>query len=262
MKRYWKLYKKFFVINMALFFSYRANALNQLIASTVWTILLLGTMLLITEKAQLVAGWSQAEMLLLTGGLLMTLGLFEIHFKRSFQYMPDVILYGNLDNLLIKPVDSQFIASFTKLNPFGLYRAVIAAIFLTYVIFRFDIVITTSGLLGYFLLLLFGVGIFYSIWLFFVTLLIWFPRLSNIIDVANSMNHISRFPPEMYREFNLYIFLFLLPYMFIVSTPVKVLLQKASVLDAAVMLSLAIIMGIGSRMFWKFALRYYTSASG
>ena len=79
MKKYFSLYKQLYTINLSLLFMYRMNFINEFIGTSVWTILVVGTMLLVTQRAKLVAGWNQGELLLLTGTLLLILGLFEIN---------------------------------------------------------------------------------------------------------------------------------------------------------------------------------------
>lgn len=261
MKKYYSLYKQLNKINLSLFLAYRINFINEFIATSVWTLLIVFTMLLITRRATMVAGWNQGEMLLLTASIIIILGIFEVHFKRSFQLLPTTIFKGDLDNLLLKPVDSQFMISFISFKVMGVWRFIIGIVFLWYVIHTYHIQITIEHAVSYFGLLLVGSIMYYTLWFAVSTLLIWNPRLSNLLDVMNSMNHASRFPPEMYKEFNTLLFFVLLPYMVLVSVPVKVLLGKAGFQDVLVLLSLAVVMFMGTRMFWKFSLKYYTSAS-
>lgn len=261
MKKYYSLYKQLNKINLSLFLAYRINFINEFIATSVWTGLIVSTMLLLTRRATVVAGWNQGEMLLLTASIIMILGIFEIHFKRSFQLLPTTIFKGDLDNLLLKPVDSQFMVSFISFKLMGLWRFLIGVIFLWYVLHTYHIHYTFANAVSYAVLLFVGSIIYYTLWFVVSTFLIWNPRLSNLLDVMNSMNHASRFPPDMYREFHTVLFFVLLPYMVLVSTPVKVFLGKAGYQDIISLLVLAVGMFVISRMFWKFSLRYYTSAS-
>ncbi len=247
---------------MAQFLAYRVNFFNELIATSVWTALIIATMLLLTDKATMVAGWTQGEMLLLSATIIIILGIFEIHFKRSFFLLSDTIFYGRLDGLLVKPVDSQFMVSFSSYKIMGIWRMMIGIIFLIVVLHKFHIVYTGFQLLQYIILVIVGNVIYYSLWFMMATLLIWNPRLSNILDVMNSMNHASRFPPEMFKEFNIFLFLFLFPYMILVSTPVKMLLHKATIEDISVLIITACGMFCFTRWLWNYSLRYYTSASG
>lgn len=262
MKKYFSLYKQILKINFAILMAYRANLVGHLVVTTVWTGLTIFTMLIITEKAKLVYGWTQSDMLLMTGGFTVLVGVFSFLFKRSFHQLPQTFFYGRLDNILLKPVDSQFLVSFLYIGPTSLLRSIVGIIFIMYVINKFAISVTFFSVVSFSLLLIAGLIIYYSIWMIAATLLVWFPRLSNVLDLVNSLNHTSRFPPDIFREFNIFLFLFLLPYMFILAAPVRVLIQESSVRDVMILLVSASMLFVISRTFWKFALRSYTSASG
>jgi ABC-2 type transport system permease protein len=66
----------------------------------------------------------------------------------------------------------------------------------------------------------------------------------------------------MYKGASIFLFFALFPLTLVVVTPIKVLLQKASVNDIVWLVVCAISLFIISRKFWQFALRSYTSASG
>lgn len=262
MKKYFSLYKQIIKINFAVLMTYRANLVGHLVVTSVWTGLTIFTMLILTENAKVVYGWTQAEMLLMTGGFTILIGIFTFFFKRGFQQLPETFLYGKLDGILLKPVDSLFLVSFLYTGITSILRSIVGIIFLGYVIMRFQVEVTFLSVLSFSLLLIAGIIIYYSIWTLAATLLVWFPRLSNLLDLVNSMNHTSRFPPEVFKEFNIFLFLFLLPYMFILAAPVRVLMQEPSLIDVMILIVSAIGLLFCARTFWLFALRSYTSASG
>ena len=262
MKKIYNIYLKIVSINLSMAFAYRANLIGSFVATSSWTLLVIVTMLIVIGKARVVAGWNQPELLLLTGTMLVIVGVFEIHFKRSFQRLSETIFFGNLDLLLVKPVDSQFLVSFIHMNVMGFLRMMVGVVFVCIVIIWYHIPISLFSIVSYLVFLLFGLACYYAIWLMASTLLIWYPRLSNLLEVINSLNHTTRFPPSMYREFNTYLFLFLLPYMFIVATPVKVLIHRAEGTDIIGLLVSALLLGMISRIFWRTALRSYTSSGG
>lgn len=59
-----------------------------------------------------------------------------------------------------------------------------------------------------------------------------------------------------------YLFVFLLPLTLVITTPAKVLLQRLDITTLLIFFGLAALLVTLSRKFWKFALRYYTSANG
>jgi ABC-2 type transport system permease protein len=123
------------------------------------------------------------------------------------------------------------------------------------------ITVPASAVAVFSLFLIAGVLLLYSVWFLAATITIWYPRLTNIVDVMYTFSSISRFPREMYQQLSWYIFLFLLPLTFIIVTPVRVLVGKLTPADTIGLVSFAAILFFLSRKFWRFALRFYTSAS-
>jgi len=128
-------------------------------------------------------------------------------------------------------------------------------------IIKMGISISLMNIISYLVLVFFSMLLMYSIWLSFSTLMIWFPRLSNITTLLYNINGVSRFPPEIIYELKSFILLFLIPFTLLSAVPTKSLFQKALSGDVILLLFLALLMFYLSRKFWKFALRYYTSAS-
>jgi len=71
----------------------------------------------------------------------------------------------------------------------------------------------------------------------------------------------GRYPVEMVRELRNFVLFFLLPFSLTVATPLKVFLRSALDGDVLLLVVISLVLFAASRMFWKFALRHYTSAS-
>lgn len=262
MKHILSIYKHIIVLNFSVLLAHRANLIGQLIGTILWTFLAIFTMSILADRAHSVAGWDQADLLLLTGGLTISIGLFSFLCKKSFQHFPEIILYGELDGLLLKPIDSQYLVSLSIIHFPSLIRVLTGIAFTWYVISAFAVPVSVISIVSFIIFICLGVIIYYSLWMMACTLLIWFPRLSNILEVTNSLNHVSRFPPEVYQEVHMFLFILLLPYTFVLATPVNLLLQRASLIDVASMIFCTLLLFFLSRKFWHYALRYYGSASG
>ncbi|NEO28678.1 MAG: ABC transporter permease, partial [Kamptonema sp. SIO4C4] len=108
--------------------------------------------------------------------------------------------------------------------------------------------------------LAFGLVILYSLWFMMGATSIWFVKIYNVTEVLRGLLEAGRFPmtayPALYRVF----FTFVIPVAFLTTIPAKVLLGRSEgfwVLGGG----LAIALFLCSRLFWRFALRFYTSAS-
>jgi ABC-2 type transport system permease protein len=127
---------------------------------------------------------------------------------------------------------------------------------------KMHIAITPLLFFEFVLLVVFSIVIIYSSWMLIMTLTIWFPKLSNLSDLLFQVNQISKFPQEIYKGASNYLLFVLFPLTVIVVTPAKQVLHKAQVGDILLLIIFAISLFSLSRFFWRFALRFYTSASG
>ncbi len=261
MKRYFRVYRAYAKMSLEALFAYRANFINSSISSVAWGVFSFVSIFLLTSKTSTIYGWKREEIIILTCGYQIMIGVFHTLFSKNFGYMAEVIEYAQLDGFLLKPIDSQFVMSMRWVNYTSIFRIFIGLIFLLYILQNFSIGLDPFITGIFFLLLLVGLLLLYSVWFTVATVLIWFPRLSNIIELMFNVSGMTRYPGELYKHASEYLFLFLLPITLVVATPVKFLFRRTSIFDISELFLVAIIFFISSRKFWKFALRFYTSAS-
>jgi ABC-2 type transport system permease protein len=138
----------------------------------------------------------------------------------------------------------------------------VGIIVVCYCCIQLHIPITFLTIVEFIIMLFVSLAILYSFWFMVMTITLWHSNLENLANLLYDTNHITRFPPEMYKGASTLLLIILFPLTFIMVTPTKILLEKATLPDVLWPLFFALIMFWGSRKFWLFALRYYTSASG
>lgn len=262
MKHYFSIYKTLLKLNFATLAAYRVNFINSLIGGVIWGIFTISSILLLTGNSRSIYGWSRTELLLFTGSHSIIIGVFHTIFSRNFQRFSEIIHLGQLDSILLKPVDSQFLLSLWIVNYVNITRSIMGFIFTLYIALHAHYTITLSGIFNYCILLCIGLLLLYSIWFIILTFIIWATSLSNLVDLLYTTSGMARFPTDMYKGIVPYVFLFILPITLVVTTPTKMLLHRALAGDFFLLLFFTILLFTVSRFFWKFALRFYTSASG
>lgn len=260
--RYLRVYKALLRLNLVKFFTYRADLTSSIIAHTIWASFTIIQMLLLTSKTSHIFGWSRTELLILAGMYNLTYSFFYMFFSRGFNNFSTTIHFGRLDGILTKPIDSQFLMTNLYITYTHLIRTVVGGGFLIYLVISRHIAVTPLIIIGTLLLIFFSIMIIYSVWMLVMTLTIWFPKLSNLTDLMYQVNQITKFPQKIYQGASIYLFFTLLPLTLVIVTPTKFLLQKAFTGDVLLLASFAIGLFFASRLFWRFALRFYTSASG
>lgn len=261
MKRYLSIYWALIKINFSLLFTYRANLYNSILISLGWGIVSLSSIFLLTSQITHVYGWTREELYLLTGFYSIIVGISHMLFSSGFERFARTISLGKLDTYLLSPIDTQLYFSLKEFRPVSLLRVLLGIIFTSYIIGILHISFSVYMIVSSSILIFSGVLLLYSLWFLVVTFMIWNPNLSNLIDFLYNFNNLGRYPPSLiiYTK-NIVLFL-LIPFTLIGSVPARFILGKATLLELSGLVGCSVGLFILSRYFWKFALRFYTSAS-
>ena len=106
-----------------------------------------------------------------------------------------------------------------------------------------------------------SVLILYSLWFLISSTTIWFVKTWNATEVLRSLLYVGRFPLSSFSWSLRIFFSTVIPIAFITTIPSEVILGRSTIWKVFIELLVAIIFFSSSRKFWKFALRFYTSAS-
>ncbi|MEO0708703.1 MAG: ABC-2 family transporter protein, partial [Cyanobacteria bacterium J06649_5] len=106
-----------------------------------------------------------------------------------------------------------------------------------------------------------GVVSLYSIWFMLGATSIWFVKIYNVTEVLRSLLEAGRFPVEGYPAVYRVFFTFIIPVAFLTTVPAQAMLGRSEPIWLLGSALLAAALFQASRAFWRFALRFYTSAS-
>lgn len=261
MRHYTKVYFRLLLMNFSKLMIYRANLINNFFSSLTWALLILTSMVLITARTTEVFGWRREQILILTGIFSAGIGVFHMLFSNNFGNLARIVNLGQLDSVLTKPIDTQFLVSLSDINFVQISRIIIGFLFSAYIISSSKMSVSLFSLVSTVMLLLIGLTLLYSIWMMVMTLTIWFTRLSNLVELMFNVTGMARYPREMFAGASRVIAITVLPLTLVMIVPTKTLLQRATLLDIGSLLFTTGIFFFLSRKFWQFALKYYTSAS-
>lgn len=261
MKKYLSLYRRLLIANWNTLLEYRSDFVTQIFSSLLYSLNHIIVVLLLTVKVPSVYGWTRGELLLLAATYNVFISIYHTFVSRNLDHIADEIYYGKLDYVLLKPIDSQLATTIWRINYVSLIRLVFGLSLSFYLMQTMHIALTIRMAIAYISVIAMGVFILYSFWLPFISLIIFNPRLSNIVMLLFQLTNVARYPKEMYARLPLYIFIPLLPLALILTTPTKILLQKFSFGLGLELLTVCVTLGLLARLVWKFSLRHYTSAS-
>lgn len=261
MKKYLLLYQRLLIANWNALIEYRGDFATQIISSLAYSFNHIIIVLLLTIKVPSVYGWSRGELLLLAATYNVFIGIFHTFISRNLDQIADDIYYGKLDYVLLKPIDNQLATVIRKINYVSLIRVLFGLALTFYLIGVLHIEVTIPVIALYLSVIIIGEFMLYSFWLPFISLMIFNPRLSNIVILLFNITNVARYPKEMYMRLPIYIFIPLLPLALLLTTPSKILLQKFSSDLLWEFIFVTVVFGVFARFIWKYSLRFYASAS-
>lgn len=260
---YMRIYLMQVRLAVKMMYWYRAHAIGTLVSSFCWSLLIVSTVYLSTRNVKQVLGYSAYELVALSGVQVIFLGIFHAIISHNIERIPELIAKGKLDLILLRPVDSQFSVSFGQIALASLARVILGIVFLIFLIQTGQLVAPSLGaIVGFAILICFSIALFYSVWFMVTTLLIWFPHMDNIVELLYNINVVTRYPYEFFRQVGFVFALLVFPFAISLIVPLRVLLGRGDWTQVIALCLLSIIFVICSRLFWLFALRHYTSASG
>jgi len=259
LKRYFQVLKLFWTTALAAELEYRVNFLIAALSSLGGFIGSLFGLFLFYQTGYNFEGWNWYQALVVLGIFTILQGFSATFLAPNLNRIVRHIQQGTLDFVLLKPISSQFWLSTHTLSPWGLPDLFFGSAIIVYAGSKLGLGMG-NYLLGV-IPILFGFLILYSLWFMLGAMSIWFVKIYNVTEVLRGLLEAGRFPmvayPMGYRVF----FTFVVPVAFLTTIPAEVILQRGNwgwVLGAAL---LATFLLWASGAFWRFALRFYTSAS-
>jgi ABC-2 type transport system permease protein len=204
-------------------------------------------------------GWNWQQALIVLGLFTLLQGFSATFLAPNLNRIVRHIQQGTLDFVLLKPISSQFWLSAHTLSPWGLPDLIFGSVVIVYAGNRLGLSIH-----GYLLSLVpiaFGFIILYSLWFMLGAMSIWFVKIYNVTEVLRGLMEAGRFPMAAYPMGFRVFFTFVVPVAFLTTIPAEVILGRGEILWTAGSGMLAGALLWASNAFWKFALRFYTSAS-
>ena len=260
-RRYWLSLCSFWGSSLEAELEYQLNAVVELLSvlgNLAGSVFVLG---LLAGPQRQIGGWSWEGALLVLGIYTVLDGVSSCVLQPNLSRIVNHVQNGTLDYVLLKPIDSQFWLSTRNLSPWGLPGVVAGLALMAWAMLQQGIKVSAANVLLTGTLLLASMLILYSLWFLLASLSIWFVKIWNATEVLRYVLVAGRYPVQAYPPGLRILFTFVLPVAFLTTVPAQALLGEASWTWSLGSLAVAAISLLGTRLFWQFALRHYTSAS-
>jgi ABC-2 type transport system permease protein len=256
-----RLVHKFLQINALNELQYRANFFMQLFNSLLELAFGLVGLAIVFYHTEKLAGWTQAELLAVLGIYMIIVGITRVVIQPNMSRLMRDIHRGNLDFMLIKPVDAQFLVSAWEIELWKLLDILLGAGVLGFAIYQLGEVIGIVQAVTFGVMLLCGGLIVYSFWLLLTSTAFWFVQIWGILELFQSIYQAGRWPITIYPTWLRLGLTFLVPVAFAVTVPAQALTDQLNWSTFVFTLTLTAFFLIVSRLFWKIGVKRYSGAS-
>ncbi|OGF34476.1 hypothetical protein A2303_01240 [Candidatus Falkowbacteria bacterium RIFOXYB2_FULL_47_14] len=209
------------------------------------------------------SGWTYREALVIIAGYMIIDGINWALFANLTGITRNIV-NGDMDFVLVKPLDTQLYVSIYRADPEDWSRVVLGVAVLIYAIAGLNLSgwALSINLLLYSALLLSGIVIFYSINLIIKSISFWTIQGWGLQPITEAILYGSRFPTGIFTHKFVRIFFYTaLPIAFLASVPAEFLVKLPDFYLLGASFLIAIVFFYVSRKFFYFALSHYASAS-
>jgi ABC-2 type transport system permease protein len=259
MNKYLRILKLFWSTAIAAELEYRINFAISALSSIGNLVGSLFGLFLFYRNGYSFAGWRWEEAIVVLGIFTILEGFSTTFLAPNLSKIVQHVQNGTLDFVLLKPISSQFWLSARSISPWGIPNLFFGIGLLIYAGSKLGL-----GLSNYLLSLIpltFGFISLYSIWFMLGATSIWFVKIYNVTEVLHGLMEAGRYPMVAYPASYRFFFTFVVPIAFLTTVPAETLLGRGESIWIIGSMLLAIALLYSSHQFWRFALRFYTSAS-
>jgi ABC-2 type transport system permease protein len=260
--------------------TFRTNFIFQCLTSVSWTLMNVGFYLIIFQYTSTIgqdSGWQREEFFLFLATTWFVNSIVQAFFMPNAQEFSEMIRTGGLDFALLKPIDTQFLVSFRRMDWSNLSNFAAGLVMATISVYQMatrevdPTIVTPFSVLLYIFYIGCGVAIMYSLMISLSATSIWLGRNQTLYDFWFYITNFSRYPMEIYQQgwgWGLWgVFTFAIPVLLVVNVPARLLASPlnprawwewplAGFTVVATVASLLL-----SRWIFRTALRSYRSAS-
>jgi ABC-2 type transport system permease protein len=265
LSRYLRLLGSLSRYTLARELSLRGNFLVKVSVEVIWLGILLVFYRTVFARTTLVAGWPEAQYLFFVGCFFALSGFIETLFLENCTEFAELVRTGDLDFLLVKPIDEQFLITMRRVDwstaPNILMGAGLMIVSLARMGWAFD----PLKVLLFLITFVCGAVIAYSFMLVLTAISVWMVRNQSLMEMWWLFSSLARYPKEIFvgrwAEPMGFFFTFVLPILLVVNIPARAMVRVLDTSLLAFTLLATVLCFWASRRFFQHALRSYRSAS-
>ena len=269
---YHRVWSTFFRNALVREMTFRGNFLINLVTRAFWFTAQITLFKIIYSNVDFISGWTEPQYFAFMATGMLINAIIETFFMPNCANFSELIRTGNLDFVLLKPIDTQFLISCEKMQLAMVNQIVLALSLLGYALYQIGEPLSFFQIVTYLTFLVIGVAFFYSLMITLASMSVWMGRNQGLYDFWFYITVFARYPRSIYNgvdpdrleagEVLQTAFTFIIPILLVVTVPASVIAKSMDNWKfPAIALGTSLLGLVVSRRVFNTALRSYRSAS-
>ncbi len=259
MRRYLRILKVFTRASLIRDMAFRGAFYIDLLHSILW----LGVFFLLIEimyiHTDALAGWNKGNLIVLLGVWSLLDDLASGTFWDGVKRIPTLVADGQMDFILTRPIDSQFIISVERFRFSRAISLIVDVALIAYGISLGGAAQWWSAVLLFPLMVIIGYITSFALFYFLHTLGFWFLRIDNIWALYEGFENVGKYPVDVFGRHIRLLSLTIVPITVMMVFPAEALV---GLLDGFEILNGVLVAVVGfwlARKFYLYSLHRYSS---
>jgi ABC-2 type transport system permease protein len=261
LRRHGRLWRRFALQAVVRETHYRAHFIATITVGVVQLVLSLIPVLLLYSFTDDINGWSRGEVIALGGLWQVAFALLAVAIETNMSRISTYVRQGDLDLILIRPVSAQFYVTFRWLQPGEIFNALTGLAVVIIGLGRAGVAPSAAGITQAVVLVICGLVLLTCVWSAAVYIVFWLTTVDPVPMLVRDVMQSGKYPLGFYPTAIRLFLAFVFPIGFATTFPVEALVGRGGwgIVLAGVVLSAVALWLL--RAWWRFAVRFYSSAS-
>ncbi|MBI3380060.1 ABC-2 family transporter protein [Candidatus Gottesmanbacteria bacterium] len=259
MKKYFHVWWRLTDASFQNFFVSRIGAILFLFGKVVRFVFYLAFLIILISRTQIFAGYNLWQVILFYLTFNFIDSATQMVFREVYRFR-QLVLSGNFDLILVKPVNSLFRSLFGGADLLDMITLLPFVIFVGIAAYHVPGV-TIFSITLYLLLIFNALWIAMSFHIMVLALAILTTEIDHAIMIYRDFTSMGKLPVDIYSEPLRSFVTFVIPVGVMMTYPAKAMMGLLNINGIIFALSLSLTIFLFSIILWRFSLRRYTSAS-
>ena len=260
-RKYFNLWKAFFRNSLTRDMEFKMNFIGDLFVDAIFYGSMYFLWAVIFSYVDVLGDFDQKAVIIFLVIMYLTDTVFIFFFGANTFNLNTMVVKGDLDFVLIKPINPQFFMSCRYVCSYSLISFIILLTLLLKLIYEYHGYVSIINFLLFLFSFILGILLFYSIEFIISCLVFWYRNFSVGGWLASEMTKYSRRPDSIYKgKFRRIVFT-VFPMAMITSVPARILIFGPQINLILSQLAITILFLLITKLIWSRGLQLYESAS-